>query len=147
MNIFLLTTGVLIAGLLGLLVWSVGRKNTASKPQRFSQGENLSFACKHLMNLPQIRQAMEPSDLAYIANRSNKGAAKTVRQERLQVACRYLRSLREDFDQLMEAAQIVASLSPQVEAEQEWKRFRLNLEFRCKYQLVRAKFAMGLPAF
>ena len=146
MNLVLIALGIFVATLLGLLVWSVGRKNATGKSPP-SQRESLSLACKHLTNLPQIRQALEPGDLTYIANRSNRAIARTVRQERRRIASLYLESLREDFEQLIEAAQVVASLSPKVEAGQEWKRFRLTLEFRWKYQLVRARFTMGPPAF
>jgi hypothetical protein len=144
--LLIITLGTFVATLLGLLVWSAGRKSVTSKSLP-SPNENLSLACRHLTNLPQIRQALEPGDLAYIANRSNRGVARAVRQERLRIASLYLESLREDFEQLIEAAQVVASLSPKVEAGQEWKRFRLTLEFRLKYLVVRARLAMGSPAF
>lgn len=146
MSLLLITIGIFVTALLGLLVWSVGKKNMISRPLP-CQKENFSLSCRHLANLPQIRQALEPSDLSYIATRSNQRIAKTLRRERRRVASHYLESLREDFDQLMDAAQVVAALSPEVEARHEWKRFRLNLEFRCKYQLVRMRFAIGSPAF
>jgi len=144
MNLFLIALGIFVAALLGLLVWSAGRKNATGKSVP-SQRENLSLACKHLTNLPQIRQALEPGDLSYIANRLNRRIARTVRQERRRIASLYLESLRQDFDQLIEAAQVVASLSPKVEAGQEWKRFWLTLEFKWKYRLLRARFTMGSP--
>ena len=146
MNLLLIAFGIFVGGLLGFLVWLVGRK-TESARSLPSQEENLTLACKHLTNLPQIRQALEPSDLNYLVHRANREVARTVRRERQRVALSYLQSLREDFDQLIGAAQVVASLSPKVEAWQEWKRFRLILEFRWKYQLVRVRFAMGSPAF
>jgi hypothetical protein len=146
MSALVITLGIFVAALLGLLVWSAGRKNATSKSLPTPK-DNLSLACKHLTNLSQIRQALEPGDLAYVANRSNRGIARTVRQERRRIASLYLESLRDDFEQLIEAAQVVASLSPKVEAGQEWNRFRLTLEFRLKYHLVRARLAMGSPAF
>lgn len=146
MNLLLFTIGIFVAVLLSLLLWSVTRKSAAGKSLSVSH-DNLSFACKHLTNLPQIRQALEPADLVYIAGRSNRRAAKSVRQERRRVALLYLESLREDFNQLREVGQVVAALSPKVEAGQEWKRFWLTLGFKWKYQLVRARFAVGSPAF
>jgi hypothetical protein len=146
MSLFLIMFGLFVVALLGLLVWSVSRR---TEPRRSmpSQEKNLSLACKHISNLPQIRQALQPSDLTYLAHRMNGKVARTVKRERRRVASLYLESLREDFEQLIGAAQVVASLSPEVQAGQEWKRFRLALEFRFKYQLVRARFALGSPAF
>jgi hypothetical protein len=146
MNLLLIAIGILVAALLGLLVWSGGKKSATSRPPP-RQKKDFSLSCRHLANLPQIRQALEPSDISYIRTRSNLEIAKTLRRERHGVASHYLESLREDFDQLMDAAQVVAALSPEVEARHEWKRFRLNLEFRCKYRLVRMRLLMGSPAF
>jgi len=47
----------------------------------------------------------------------------------------------------MRAAQLVATLSSEVKAHQEWRRFRLNLEFRLKYRLLKTRFALGATQF
>ncbi len=147
MNLLLVFLGILVASLLGLLVWAVG-SGAARKPNASKQGTTeLCLACKHVINLPQIRQALAQADFEYIQKKSKAETAKRVRKERRRIALRYLEGLREDFEQLMHAAQIVASLSPEVEAKEEWKRFRLSLAFRLKYQLARTKFAIGIPSF
>jgi len=145
-NLLLVGIGVLIACLLTLLVWAAGNRAAAPKPMQSEIGK-LSLACKHVVNLPQIRQALAPADFSYLAKKSGPRTAQRVDKERRRIALRYLCGLREDFEQLMHAAQVVASLSPEVEAKEEWKRLRLGVEFRIKYQLARAKFALGAPGF
>ncbi|HWZ96548.1 MAG TPA: hypothetical protein VN025_02185 [Candidatus Dormibacteraeota bacterium] len=148
MNIFLFVTGFLIVGLLGLLAWSVGNKRIASNKTRHRERDNnINLVCKHLTNLTQIRQALEPADIQYIHERLCRSTARNMRRERRHIACRFLDGLREDFHHLMETAQFVAAFSPKVEAKEEWKRFLLKMEFECKYRLLRMKFALGSSAF
>jgi hypothetical protein len=142
----LIIIGVFVAGLLGLLLWSAGN-SAASRKRTHTESATLNLACKHVMNLSQIRQALELGDYAYLTKKCDSRKARTVKKERRRVALKYLAGLREDFEHLMDTAQIVASLSPEVEAKEEWKRFRLALEFRTKYQIARVKFAMGSTAF
>jgi len=146
MNLLLVTVGVLVAGLLGLLLWSTFKKTGARRTGKH-QMESISLHCKHVPNLSQIRQALDRADFEYLAAKVNEKAARRMHAERRRIALKYLAGLRGDFEQLMDAAQVVASLSPQVEAKEEWKRFRLSVEFKVKYQLVRAKIAMHAPGF
>ena len=146
MNLLLIAMGVLVASVLGLLLWSTGRKTSERGPVG-GEIENLCLAGKHVINLPQIRQALEPADFEYLSERSDGKMVRKIRKERRRIALRYLEGLREDFERLVDAAQAVAALSPEVEAKEEWKRFRLSVEFRIKYRLVWAKFALGAPTF
>lgn len=146
MNLLLIAMGVLVASLLGLLLWSTGRKASERKPAQDEIG-NLCLAGKHVVNLPQIRQALEPADFDYLSEKADAKTLRRIRKERRRIAMRYLAGLREDFERLVDAAQAVAALSPEVEAKEEWKRFRLSVEFRIKYQLVWLKFVVGAPAF
>ena len=146
MNPLLLIIGVLVAALLGLLLWSTG-KNAPARKQIQGKPASLDLTCKHAMNLSQIRQALERDDLDYIATKLDAQKVHNVKKERRQIALKYLADLREDFERLMDTAQIVVSLSPEVEAKEEWKRFRLAAEFRVKYQIARAKFSMGAFGF
>jgi hypothetical protein len=45
---------------------------------------------------------------------------------------------------LLRIAQVIASLSPEVGAAQEWERLRLSFRFSCRYQIVRAGLYSGL---
>jgi len=146
MNLLLIAIGVLVASVLGLLLWSTGRKASERGPAR-DEIENFCLAGKHVVNLPQIRQALEPADFEYLSERSDARMMRKIRKERRRIALKYLSGLREDFERLVDAAQAVAVLSPEVEAKEEWKRFRLSVEFRIKYRLVWVKFALGMPTF
>jgi hypothetical protein len=146
MNLLLITMGVLVAGILALLLWSTSKKASERGPVR-DEIENLCLAGKHVINLPQIRQALEPADFEYLSGRSDAKMVRKIRKERRRIALKYLEGLREDFERLVDATQAVAALSPEVEAQEEWKRFRLSAEFRVKYRLVWAKFALGAPTF
>jgi len=146
MNLLLVIVGIVVAGLLGLLLWSTMRK-PGGHQRTNHEIVSISLTCKHLLNLSQIRQALEHADFEYLTEKSDPKVASKVRKERRRIALKYLGGLREDFEQLMGAAQVLASLSPEVKAQEEWKRFRLSVEFAIKYHLVRVKFAMRAPTF
>ncbi len=146
MSLVLIGMGILVASMVGLLFWSTSRKASERKPAQDEIGD-LYLAGKHVINLPQIRQALEPADFDYLCGKSDATLVRKVRKERRRIALKYLEGLREDFKRLVDAAQAVAALSPEVEAKEEWKRFRLGVEFRIKYQLVWVKFALGAPTF
>jgi hypothetical protein len=138
--------GVLIAIFLAVLVWSAGKKNANARDD-LNQREGIYLACKHLKNLPQLRQALEPSDFEYIKERLGERSAHKLQSERRRIALRYLEALHEDFVHLMGTAQLIASLSPKVEAIQEWRRFKLSLKFEVKYRILRAKYGLGRVHF
>ena len=141
MSFLLLIISVLIAIALALLIWSVGKSGTAG--DGVTQQGDTYFACKHLANLPLLRQALEPSDFEYIKEHLGKDKAQKVAKERHRIALRYLEALHEDFVNLKKTAQLIASLSPEVEATQEWRRFKLSLKFEMKYRLLKAKYGVG----
>ena len=145
MNLVLLLAGLGVAGLLLLLTWSVRRQPSEAK-KALVDPANLAVY-RHVTNLPQIRQTLEPADIAYIKEHLCKKSERNVRRERRRIALRYLEALHEDFRQLTQTARIVASLSPEVEPGQEWKLFRLSLRFEWKYKLLRSRFALGSVGF
>jgi len=146
MTILLLAVGVVVAALLAGLVYST-RKHKFASTGTAEHLEDFTFSCNHLANLGQVRQALDPADLEFVKNRLHPRAARRLHRERQRVACRYLESLYGDFSRIMRATQLVAALSPEVKAHQEWERFRLNLEFQLKYRLLKAKFALGSTQF
>ncbi len=146
MSALLVTFGVLVAALLGALLWSSGRK-PRSEPSARLQDSFFPLPCQHLANLPQIKQAVERADLEYLKKRVSPATANRLRRDRRRIVLAYLDGLREDFDRVAEATTKVAAFSPQVEAKHEFQRFRLALEFRARYTLLRIKFGIGIPAF
>jgi hypothetical protein len=146
LSALLVTFGVLVAALLGALLWSSGRKR---RPEHSAPIQDSFFPlpCQHLANLPQIKQAIERADLEYLKTRVSPAAANRLRRDRRRIVLAYLDGLREDFDCAVEATTRVAALSPQVEAKHEFQRLRLAFEFRVRYTLLRIKFGVGVPAF
>jgi|GEM_PF-6184090 hypothetical protein len=145
MNPLLITIGLSVAILLMLLVRASSNKTPIKKPME--PAENIDLSCKHLINLSQMRQALETADREYLYERLGKAAAQGPLKERHRIARRYLEALHDEFVQLMDATQVVASLSPEVEAGHEWNRFKLNLKFELKYRLLKARFALGNVEF
>lgn len=146
MSALLVTFGILVAALLGALLWSSGRKRRPEDSAPI-QDSFLPLPCHHLANLPQIKQAIERADLEYVETRVNPATAKRLRRDRRRIVLAYLDGLREDFDRVMDATTRVAAFSPQVEAKHEFHRFRIAVEFRVRYTLLRIKFGMGVSAF
>ena len=146
MSALLVTFGVLVAALLGVLLWSSARK---PQPERAAslQGSFFPLPCQHLANLPQIKQVIERADLEYLKTRVRPATANRVRRERRRIVLAYLDGLREDFDCVVEATTKVAALSPKVEAKHEFQRLRIAVEFKVRYTLLRVKFGIGVSAF
>src|SRR5260370_40005418 len=57
---------------------------------------------------------------------------------------RYLAALRGDFQSLLRMARVIAALSPEVVAVQEFERLRLTGMFAWRYQLIRWRLWTGL---
>jgi hypothetical protein len=99
---------------------------------------------RHATYLSLIQQALSPADLDFLTSHGSSAMAHRVRKERRLVALNYLHHLRTDFHQLLCLARVIASLSPAVDAGQEFERLRLNFQFLCRYQMVRLGLSLGL---
>jgi hypothetical protein len=55
-----------------------------------------------------------------------------------------LSAVREDFQSLLRLAKVIAVLSPEVAALQEFERIRLTLKFAWRYQVIRMELRAGL---
>jgi hypothetical protein len=138
---FILFVPIVVAVLI-LLAWALrspGRRGSKVEPTSLEQPRP-----RHATYLPLIRQALSPTDLEFLAARGSPSLARRVRKERRRVALVYLDELRGDFKRLLRLAQVIASLSPEVGATQEWERLRLTFRFLCRYQIVRAGLYSGL---
>jgi hypothetical protein len=132
-----------VACLLVLLVWALGGpkkgKRTTDEPASLEQAGR-----RHSTYLPLVRQALTPTDLAFLASRGSAELAARVRKERRGIALSYLARLRDDFLRLLRLARAIASLSPQVSTAQELERAWLAVQFSCRYQWLRARLCLGL---
>jgi hypothetical protein len=93
--------------------------------------------------MPQVRQALAKADYDFLSRRAPKGVLQRVRRERRSVALNYLSALREDFDGLLRMARVIAALSPEVKAVQEFERFHLRVRFAWRFGMIRLKLRVG----
>jgi hypothetical protein len=83
-------------------------------------------------------------DFGFLASHGSPTLLRRARKERRHVALAYLAALHDDFQRLLRLAQVVALLSPDVGAAQEFERARLSAQFSLRYQMVRAGLYAGL---
>src|SRR5271155_5726665 len=112
-----------IAFLLMLFFWALRRPRL-----RMPTGDP-AVACeepaqRHITFLPQVRQALEPADIAYLKSRSDTELPRRVRKERRRVAFSYIDALQGEFERLLHLARVIAVLSPEVGAVHEFERLR-----------------------
>src|SRR5258708_18207781 len=100
---------------------------------------------RHVIYLPQIRQAFATTDYEFLSERASREVQRRVRRERRGVALAYLAALRGDFQSLLRMARVIAALSPEVVAVQEFERLFLTVMFSLRYQITRRKPWTGLP--
>jgi hypothetical protein len=91
----------------------------------------------------QIQQALKDQDLIYIRARASRKLARQVQAERLDIALLYLGAVHEDFQKLLRLARVIAVLSPEVAALQEFERLRLVVEFSLRYRLACLSLTLG----
>ncbi len=131
-----------VGALLLLLAWALRGPARQAKPGANQDdieetgGEPLNF-------LPQIRQALGSADFEFLAERCRVGVQRRVKRERRDVTLAYLFALRKEFQSLLRMARIIAVLSPEIAAVQEFERLRLTVTFFWRYQLIRMKLLAG----
>jgi len=124
-----------VAVLFVLFFWSLrSSKGRAS----FGASESIleDAGRSHVAYLPQIRQALAEADYQFLAGQVSLEAQRRMRRERRNVALAYLQELRSDFDGLLRMARVIAALSPEVLAVQEWERLRLTISFRWRCRII-----------
>lgn len=143
MTLTLLLFLTIVAFLLGLLVWALGKPKPAGhvvhEPASLEQAGR-----RHATYLALIRQALAPTDLVFLTRLGSHQLAMRVRKERRSVVLSYLASLREDHSRLLRIAKVVAALSPAVAPSQELKRVWLSAQFWLRYQILCAGVYVGL---
>jgi hypothetical protein len=129
--------------LLLVLVWALRRPHERRK----LRGDPLSLdedGRRHVTYLPQIRQALAKADFRFLKERASGEVQRRVRRERRNVALAYMAAVRGDFQSLLRMARVIAALSPEVAAVQEFERLRLTAKFAWQYQMIRWKLMAGL---
>jgi len=135
---FLGLTGLLLA----LLIWALRKPPQSAGVFR---GVRLPEECgsRHTAYLPQIQQALAKEDYEYISQKGSRELMRRFRKERRRTALAYLAGLREDFENLLEVARMIAVLSPEVTALEEFEKLRLTWKFRRRFERVRLEIWLG----
>ena len=136
----------IFVGLVGLLLfvflWALRQpRPSAKRPRGLSLPEQCG--CQHATHLPEIKQALARSDFEYVRRKGFHQLEQRVRKERRQVALAYLTGLREDFQNLVDVARIIAVLSPELAAVHEFEKLRLTMKFRWHFELLRIQLWAG----
>jgi hypothetical protein len=132
-----------VALFLLLFLWSMRTARRGGKPSTEASVLD-EYGRGHVSHLPQIRQALGVADSKYLAQKAPGALARRVRRERQRVALVFLSAVREDFQGLLRLAKIIAVLSPEVAAVQEFERLRLTIRFAWRYELLRMQLRAGL---
>ena len=137
----------LFAGLIGLLLllfaWSQRKPLGTGKTLRGGQIPD-EFGRQHATHLPQIRRALSKADYDFLTEITPGKVLRRVRRERQDIAICYLRALREDFHELLRMAKVIATLSPEVKAVEEFERFYLTVRFAWRFETIRFKLTVGM---
>jgi len=142
LNLALLLFSGIVAALLLLLVWAL---RAPGKPARIA-ADVCSFedtGQRHVTYLPQIRQALAKADYEFLTKRAPGEVQQRVRRERRGVALAYLAAVRGDFQSLLRMARVIAVMSPEVAAVQEFERLRLTAKFAWQFEMIRWKLLVG----
>jgi hypothetical protein len=141
-NLFLYLFFGLIGFLLFLFLWAI--RNSKGRTSMAS-GRSIpeDFGRSHISHWPQIRQALAKTDYEFVSNRAPREVLQRMRRERRRVALAYLSALRGDFDELLGMARVIAVLSPEVAAVQEFERLRLTVNFLWRYRIIRMSMWAG----
>ena len=136
----------LFLGLLGLLllafIWSQ-RKPASRIITPLSVKLLEENGPRHVTYLPAIRQALEEADYHFILQHGSRLLLRRFKKERRRVALAYMAELRGDFQRLLEMARIIAVLSPEVSAVEEFERLRLTVRFWWRFEMIRMELWAG----
>jgi hypothetical protein len=98
----------------------------------------------HYSRLPKILQVLQPEDTAFLGPRGFTPLRNQIRSERKRIALLYLDELQREYEMLLEASRMVASMAPELIALDEAERFKLNLRFAVGRRYLRWKLRLGL---
>jgi hypothetical protein len=134
-------------GFVAILLLALGWALRAPRKRRKLEADPRSLeeqGQRHVNYLPQIRQAFATTDYEFLSERASREVQRRVRRERRSVALAFLAALRGDFQSLLRMARVIAALSPEVVAVQEFERLFLTVMFAWRYQMTRWKLWTGL---
>jgi len=132
---------ILLAGLSAALLIRPLSAEAGLRDMKANQLESLGVG--HFVNCKQVSRALADDDFALIQSRLPRQSSARMRTERRALVRNYVVQLGRDFARIDRLSRIVASLSPQVDRNQELERLRLEFQFRFLYRLVLIRLALG----
>jgi hypothetical protein len=133
---------VIPAVLVLLLVWAL------RPPRRrlMSTSEVLEALSeeRHYARLPQILQSLREEDTEFLRVDGHGELADRLRVERKRIALRYLDYLEEEYQLLLDASRILATIAPSVIPMDEFERFKRNVRFVLSCRYLRWRLRLGL---
>jgi hypothetical protein len=125
-----------------LLVWAL----RPPKRRLMSTSEVLEALSeeRHYARLPQILQSLREEDTEFLRLGGFGQLADRLRGERQRIALRYLNYLEEEYQLLLEASHILATIAPAVIPMDEFGRFKRNVRFVFSCHHLRWCLHLGL---
>jgi hypothetical protein len=99
---------------------------------------------RHYARLPQILQALREDDTDFLRDRGRPELLSSFRAERRRIAMRYLDYLEEEYQVLLEAGRIIATMAPELSPMGEFERYKRNLRFILCCRYLRWRLRLGL---
>jgi hypothetical protein len=99
---------------------------------------------RHYARLPQILQALREEDTEFLCAGGYGELAGRLRAERKRIALRYLDYLEDEYQLLLEASRILATLAPALVPMRELERFKRNVRFVVSCRYLRWRLRLGL---
>ena len=123
--IFLYLLAALI--LFGLFLWAV--RPPSPQPAEPEEIFRRLSDERHYCRLPQILQSLQPEDFDYLRSTGRGHLVARLRNDRKRIALRYLTLLQQEFESLLQAAALLATMAPGLAPMQEWERLKLSARF------------------
>lgn len=101
----------------------------------------------HSSHLAPILKALRTEDADFLKEQKRPELAKRLLEERRRIGLRYLRALQDEFESLLAASQMLAKMSPELIAMEEFERLKLSLRFALLCWYMRWRLTMGLPSW
>jgi hypothetical protein len=99
---------------------------------------------RHYARLPQILQSLRAEDTQFLRADGHGKLADRLRAERKRIALRYLDYLEEEYQLLLDASRILATIAPAVTPTDEVERFKRNVRFVLSCRYLRWRLRLGL---
>ena len=99
---------------------------------------------RHRNQLPQVLRALQREDSDFLRGSGKRDLAARIRRDRRMAALEYLDFLEAEYELLVEAMRILAAMSTELQAMEEWERFLALAGFAVSCKLLRWKLRAGL---